>query len=123
MFARVLENRGFHDELDKIARSLNGKARRAAEKALAGLRKRKGGIAGAAGSYLATMGLAPLLGYGAGSLLAPRSLKKSREEVKKPESVLLHAVMPGYSEYLYGRKGRARERLREESRKRKKAKS
>jgi hypothetical protein len=118
MIERALETSGFSEEMTKISRSLKGKARAAVMRALASLRKRKGGIAGAGASYLATMGLAPLLGYGAGSLLAPGSLQKSREEVKKPESVILHSIMPGYSEYLYGRKARAREKLREHTRKR-----
>lgn len=119
MIRRILETRGFHDEITKIALFPRPRTRQALKKIQAELRKRKSGLAGAAASYGATMGAAPLLGYGAGRLLAPGSLQKSREELKKPESVILHSIMPGYSEYLYGRKSRAREKVKGSDRKRK----
>lgn len=85
-----------------------------------GLRKRKGGIAGAVGSYAATMGLAPLIGFGIGKMVAPKSEEKARKVVRERESVFGHALMPGYSEFLYGRKAPAREILRKAREKRRK---
>jgi hypothetical protein len=104
----------FAEEIDKIAFSPGARNlwRKARHRVMAEAAKRKGGLKGALMSYGFTMGAAPLLGYTIGRLLAPKGEKASRKEVKKPESVIGHSLMPGYSEYVYGRKSVARSLLK-----------
>jgi len=116
----------FVDEIEKISSSVGMRtaSKDMIRKALKGLRKSKGGIKGALMSYGFTMGAAPVLGYIIGRAFAPKGEKESRKEVKKPESVIGHSLMPGYSEYIYGRKSVARDIIRklDEQRKPKKEK-
>jgi len=100
----------FADEIEKIA--FRGGIKGAVSTFLGGLKKRKGGVKGAAISYGFTMGAAPALGYIIGRALAPKGERSSRKELRKPESVIGHSLMPGYSEYIYGRKSVARSLLK-----------
>lgn len=111
----------FLDELEKIAFSPGAKKiwKASQRKAFQAMAKRKGGIKGALASYALTIGLAPAIGYLIGKGTAPRDQKKARKEVRRPESLFGHSFLPGYSEYIYGRKSTAREILRKLDAKRK----
>ena len=100
----------FIEEIEKIA--LRSGLRPSFRKIVSALKKRKGGLKGMALSYGLTMGLAPLTGFGLGTASAPRGKKKAQKEIKKRESAILHTFMPGYSEYQFGRKSKARQTMR-----------
>ena len=104
----------FLDEMEKISFSPGAKKfwKASRQKAWDAAAKRKGGLKGALASYAFTMGLAPTLGYLIGKAVAPRDQKKAHKEIRRPESLIGHSIMPGYSEYVYGRKSTAREILR-----------
>lgn len=88
----------FVDEIEKIS---VGRVRRLGKKVWPWVR---GAAAGTAVTGLAM----PATGYTLGRLKEPKTKKEAREAIHEPEVVFLHSVLPGYSEYMYARKSRAR---------------
>lgn len=53
-----------------------------------------------------------LVGHAIGSHLAPETKEEAKRALMDKESPILHALLPGYSNYQYARKSHARELLR-----------
>jgi len=58
-----------------------------------------------------------LIGHAIGKHMAPESKGEAKRELMAKESPVLHALLPGYSNYHYARKSTARDLLREKEKK------